>query len=135
MSNLVLELRANDLMIVNGAALRFRTKSSIELTTHARFMFGKQIMSAESADTPARRFYYALQSAYIGPESERPVALANARLIANALRPVAPPEAQELLDGAMAEVEADNFYQALKLVRRLIQSEDVALGHGPGDTP
>jgi len=130
MSNLVLELRANDLMIVNGAALRFRTKSSIELTTHARFMFGKQIMQAENADTPARRIYYALQCAYIGAEHERAVGLMNARQIAAALRPVVPPTAREMLDDALAAAEADNLYQALKFVRRLIQQEDLAIGGG-----
>ena len=44
MSNLVLELRQGEMMIVNGAPIRFRTKSRIELTAKARFLFGKQIM-------------------------------------------------------------------------------------------
>ncbi len=51
MSNLVLELRPNEVMIVNGAPIRFRTKSRIELTAHARFLFGKQIMQPDQADS------------------------------------------------------------------------------------
>ena len=66
-------------MIVNGAPIRFRTKSRIELTAHARFLFGKQIMPPEEADTPARRIYFALQSAYIGTDEERAPGLAAAR--------------------------------------------------------
>jgi flagellar protein FlbT len=58
-------------MIINGAPIRFRSKARIELTAHARFLFGKQIMSPEAADTPARRLYFALQAAYIGTEEER----------------------------------------------------------------
>ena len=52
MSNLVLELRQGEVMIVNGAPIRFRTKSRIELTARARFLFGKQIMAPDQADTP-----------------------------------------------------------------------------------
>ena len=79
MSNLVLELRQGEVMVVNGAPIRFRTKSRIELTAHARFLFGKQIMPPAEADTPARQIYFALQSAYIGTEEERPAGLALAR--------------------------------------------------------
>ena len=76
MSNLVLELRQGEVMIVNGAPIRFRTKSRIELTAKARFLFGKQIMPPDQADSPARRIYFALQSAYIGSEDERARGLA-----------------------------------------------------------
>ena len=60
MSTLVLELRQGDLMVVNGAPIRFRTRARLELTAHARFLFGKQIMAPEQANTPARRLYFAL---------------------------------------------------------------------------
>ena len=66
MSNLVLELRQGEVMIVNGAPIRFRTRSRIELTAKARFLFGKQIMPPDQVHSPARRIYFALQSAYIG---------------------------------------------------------------------
>ena len=52
MSNLVLELRQGEVMIVNGAPIRFRTRSRIELTAKARFLFGKQIMPPDQADSP-----------------------------------------------------------------------------------
>ena len=65
MSTLVLELRQGDMMIVNGAPIRFRNRARIELTAKARFLFGKQLMTPDMADTPARRIYFALQTAYI----------------------------------------------------------------------
>jgi flagellar protein FlbT len=79
MSTLVLELRQGDLMIVNGAPIRFRNRARIELAAKARFLFGKQIMAPEGADTPARRIYFALQTAYIGADEERPGGLVLAR--------------------------------------------------------
>jgi flagellar biosynthesis repressor protein FlbT len=124
MSNLVLELRQGELMIINGAPIRFRTRSRIELTAHARFLFGKQIMLPTEADTPARRIYFALQSAYIGDEEERARGLAAARLrIAEFREATTSALARDILDQALAAAEADDGYQALKLARRIMRHE------------
>lgn len=135
MSTLVLELRPGETMIVNGAPIRFRTKTRLELTAHARFLFGKQIMPPEEADSPARRLYFALQTAYIGTDEERPRGLAAARELTAAFRAATSSDlAREILDRALAAAEADDCYQALKLVRRIIRHEDVVLGRLPPDT-
>ena len=81
MSTLVLELRQGDLMVVNGAPIRFRNRARIELAARARFLFGKQIMAPEGATTPARRIYFALQTAYIGADEERSDGLRHARFL------------------------------------------------------
>ena len=129
MSTLVLELRQGDTMVVNGAPIRFRTKSRIELTAHARFLFGKQIMQPADADTPARRIYFALQSAYIGSDGERTQGLAAAReLIAQFNIATTSALAREILERALALAESDQCYQALKLARRIIRHEDAVLG-------
>lgn len=134
MSNLVLELRQGEVMIVNGAPIRFRTKSRIELTAKARFLFGKQIMPPDQADTPARRIYFALQSAYIGDIEERPRGLATARQLIAAFKGATTSAlAREILDHALAAAEADDCYQALKLARRIIRHEDAVLGRAGPD--
>ena len=128
MSNLVLELRQGEMMIVNGAPIRFRTKSRIELTAKARFLFGKQIMPPDQADSPARRIYFALQSAYIGTEEERMQGLDHARVLIVAFKQATTSGlARDILDRALAAAEADDCYQALKLARRIIVHEDSIL--------
>ncbi len=132
MSNLVLELRPGEVMIVNGAPIRFRTKSRLELTAHARFLFGKQIMQPDDADTPARRIYFALQCAYIGVDEERVRGLCSARGLITAFKGATSSAlACEILDRAMAAAEADDCYGALKLARRIIRHEDSVLGRPP----
>jgi flagellar protein FlbT len=129
MSNLVLELRQGEVMIVNGAPIRFRTRSRIELTAKARFLFGKQIMPPDQADTPARRIYFALQSAYIGTESEREAALEAARHFINEFQGATTSNmVRAILSQALVAAEADDCYQALKLVRRIIQHETSIIG-------
>lgn len=116
-------------MVVNGAPIRFRTKSRIELTARARFLFGKQIMSPEQADSPARRIYFALQAAYIGSDEERPLGLVSAReLIEVFKQSTTSALAREILDRALSAAESDDCYGALKLVRRIMRHEDVVLG-------
>lgn len=116
-------------MIVNGAPIRFRTRSRIELTAKARFLFGKQIMPPDQVDSPARRIYFALQSAYIGSETERQGGLDSARLfIADFQHATTSELVRLILDEALIAAEEDDCYQALKLVRRIIQHEDAVLG-------
>ena len=132
MSTLVLELRQGDLMVVNGAPIRFRNRTRIELTAKARFLFGKQLMTPDGASTPARRIYFALQTAYIGDEDEREAGLSVARrLIGDFQAATTSTLARDLLDRALAAAEADECYQALKLVRRVMRHEEVVLGIAP----
>ncbi len=129
MSNLVLELRQGDMMIVNGASIRFRSKTRIELAAKARFLFGKQIMPPDGADSPARRIYFSLQTAYIGTDDEREAGLQEAlRLIREFQAATTSPLAREILERALVLARSDDCYTALKLVRRVIRHEDAVLG-------
>ena len=127
-SNLVLELRPGETMVVNGASIRFRTKSRLELTAHARFLFGKQIMPPGGDNTPARRIYYAIQTAYIGTEEERgPARAAAQRLCDEFAQATTSRTVVHILTEAMRAVEQDRCYAALKLVYRVMRHEDTVL--------
>ena len=129
MSTLVLELRQGDLMVVNGAPIRFRNRARIELAARARFLLGKQIMPPEVADTPARRIYFALQTAYVGTEEERAGGLQAARrLIAEFQEATTSALAREMLRRALALADADDGYQALKLARCVMLHEQEVIG-------
>ena len=136
MSTLVLELRQGDLMVVNGAPIRFRSRTRIELAARARFLFGKQIMAPEGANTPARRIYFALQTAYIGADEERAGGRAAAQvLIAEFQEATTSAMARDLLAQALAAAEADDGYTALKLARRVMRHEEEVLGIAPLPAP
>ena len=129
MTNLVLELHAGEAMIVNGASLRFRTRSRIELTTHARFLFGKQIMTPDQADSPARRIYFALQLAYIGTDEERVRGIAQVRAtIADFRSATTSALARDIPGPCAGPGRGRRCYAALKLTRRIIRHEDTVLG-------
>lgn len=132
MSVLVLELRQGDMMILNGAPIRFRTKSKIELTARARFMFGKQILRPDEVNSPAKRIYFALQTAYIGADEERAAALERAReLIREFKETTNSALAREILDRALQLATTDDCYEALKLARRIMRHEATVLRSVP----
>ncbi|MBY0339393.1 MAG: flagellar biosynthesis repressor FlbT [Acetobacteraceae bacterium] len=132
MSTLVLELRQGDLMIVNGAPIRFRNRTRIELASKARFLFGKQIMAPDGANSPARRIYFALQTAYIGTDEERARGLDAARhLVAEFLDATTSPVMRLALEEAMHLADAGDGYGALKAARRVMRHEEEVLGLPP----
>lgn len=132
MSTLVLEMRQGDLMVVNGAAIRFRSRTRIELMAKARFLFGKQVMSEETANTPARRIYFALQEAYVGAEEQRDRALDAARALIAAFQGATTSDlARQLLDRALMLAESDDWFAALKHVRIVMRHEAAVLGLDP----
>jgi flagellar protein FlbT len=136
MSVLVLDLKADDVLIINGAPLRVRNKTRIELNGAARFMFGKQIMPPGGDTTPARRIYYAIQTAYIGNDSERPVARETARAYcADFASHTTSRLAVQILNDAMRAMDEDRCYDALKLIRRIINHEDAVMNEAGISVP
>ncbi len=132
MSTLVLELRQGDLMVVNGAPIRFRNRARIELAAKARFLFGKQIMPPEGANTPARRIYFALQTAYIGTDAERAQGLVRAReLIGEFAEATTSATVRALLAEALEVAQSEDCYAALKIARRVMRHEEEVLGLPP----
>ena len=130
MSHLVLEIKQGEMMIVNGASIRFRNKTRIELTSRARFLFGKQLMSPQEATTPARRIYWALQTAYVGPDEERAPALAAACQLIKEFRETTTSDTARLILGeALTAATLEESYLALKLARRIVRHEDAVMEH------
>jgi flagellar protein FlbT len=123
-------------MVVNGAPIRFRNRTRIELAAKARFLFGKQIMAPEGANTPARRIYFALQTAYIGTEEEREPGLDAARaLIEDFKEATTSVLVREMLARALVAAEEDDCYLALKIARRVMRHEEEVLGLPPLPAP
>jgi flagellar protein FlbT len=128
MSALILELKQGESMILNGAVIRFKTRTRLELNTQARFLFGKQIMLADDVKTPAQQIYFAIQQAYIGDEASRPEALAKARELVEAHRMArATPAAQEVLEQILGVLTHGAGFEALKLARQIIREEAAAV--------
>lgn len=126
MSSLVLELKQGESMILNGAVIRFKTRTKLELNNHARFLFGKQVMRLEDATSPPRQAYYALQQVYIGPEEERAAALDEAREVIGGYLAAAGPKGKADWAALQRLATEETALEALKLARRIIRDEETS---------
>jgi flagellar biosynthesis repressor protein FlbT len=121
---LTLVLRPGERMIVNGAVMRFARPTTVQLETRARFVFGKQVMTAADADTPARRLYLHLQTWYAGDHHERSGAREKAIALADAMRPALSATTGRVLGNALEMAEAGDHPASLELARELVRLED-----------
>jgi flagellar protein FlbT len=128
MPGLGLRLASGDKLVINGAAIHFVTAADIRLANKARFLFGRQIMAPKDANTPARRIYFALQTAHVGEPSERAAAVREAAAFIRMFHAETTSlSARRLLEAALtASIEGDS-YKALKLARRIVAHEDAVL--------
>jgi flagellar biosynthesis regulator FlbT len=84
--------------------------------------------------TRARRIYFALQSAYIGEETEREAGLESACHFIEEFQQATTSEmARQLLTRALVAAESDDLHEALKLARRVVQHEDAVIGNPPAE--
>ncbi len=123
MSHLVLELRPGEMMVVNGATIRFRSRCRVELVSKARFLFGKQIMAAHEAATTTARLYYALQTVYAGNEAEQADAKKTVQATLDILEREQTTAGSPELAMVKSMIRESDFYTALKTLRAMIRTE------------
>jgi flagellar protein FlbT len=93
-------------------------------------------MAPEGANTPARRIYFALQTAYIGTEEEREPGLTAARALIEEFKEATTSVlVREMLARALDAAEEDDCYLALKIARRVMRHEEEVLGLAPLPAP
>ena len=116
-------------MILNGAVIRFKTRTRLELNSHARFLFGKQIMPAEEATSPLRQAYFALQQAYISDDEERPEALQRARDTIRRLMGEAGEAQREDWAALLRLTSEETVLDGLKRARQMIRAAEQTQGN------
>lgn len=111
-------------MVVNGATIRFRTKCRVELVSQARFVFGKQVMTQEEAETSLRKLYYNLQVLYAGAPEEQVAAEQRLMALMDYLHREKQVEAIAAIGAVDDCFKTGDFYGALKRLRVLIRDEN-----------
>jgi flagellar biosynthesis repressor protein FlbT len=106
-----------DSVITNSAS-----RSSFLVDGEAPILREKDTVTAESANTPAKRLYYCVQLMYLKNDPARDRKAYLGFLVA--LRE-ADPEASELIATVDSHVSAGSLYKALKDIRKLMQREEL----------
>jgi flagellar biosynthesis repressor protein FlbT len=131
---MLIHLKRNERLFLNGAVIRLEKRGTIELMNDAQFLLESHIMQAGAATTPLRQLYFVVQTMIMDP--------ANARLTlllfeAQATRTEACASTQTYLKtitDVRALVGQQSYYEALKALRRAFKLEDEMLNNAQDTT-
>jgi len=111
--SLHITLRDGDKVILNGAVLRAVGRTQLCLENTAAILRGRDVMTPEEADTPAKRLYFACMMAYIDPDDidrHRETILLLVRDLLSAFESI---EAKAICATFAEKVATSQFYRAL----------------------
>lgn len=122
---LKIQLKPNERVIINGAVIEGQPDGRTELMVlnNASVMRQKHILQESEADTPVKRLYFAIQMLYID-EDHRANYIDNFKRFHKDLEDtLSLPIVQESLALIKTAVEAEKYYDGMKVCRELIKVE------------
>lgn len=119
---LKITLKPHERLIVGGAVItNGPSKADFMVENKVPILRQSHILSAEQADSPARRIYFIIQLMYIESENLAEHHKLYWDLVRDFLR--AAPSVLDIIDHINELVLKENYYQALKEARQLIEFE------------
>jgi len=120
---LKITLKPQEKMILGGAVISNGNTAGCQLIIENKvpILREKDILSENDADTPSRQLYFIIQLMYIDEENLA-VHQKNYWSLANEIVKAAP-STLGLIDQVNEEIVSGRYYQALKLVQKLIDYE------------
>jgi flagellar protein FlbT len=123
-----ISLKANERLIVGGAVVRNgQTRCDLLIENDVPILRGREVLSLDDAVTPCRRIYFSIQLMYVDPEHRADHQKLYWQLVREVLD--ASPSTTPLLTEISERIGAGQYYQALKLGRKLIAYEQELIGH------
>lgn len=115
---MLIHLKRNEKLYLNGAVVRLDRRGTLELLNDANFLLENHILQPEEATTPLRQVYFVIQLMLMDPS--------NAHLMTelfkvniSQLRLVRRDEAYSaLLDKIDDRVKIGNYFEAMKVIRQ-----------------
>ena len=124
---MLIHLKRNERLFINGAVLRLDRRGTIELMNDAQFLLENHIMQAEGATTPMRQLYFVVQTMIMDPVNAH---LTHVLFKANALQIELHANTEgyrQVITSVRELVERENFFEALKMLRKSFDLEDEVL--------
>ena len=121
-----IHLKRNEKLFINGAVIRLDRRGSIELLNDAQFLLEAHVMQQEDAKEPLQQIYFIVQSMLMDPVNV-PYVMELFRAFSVRLK-VNSRSARYtgFVEDIEKQVEAQDFFGALKVLRRSFELDDEA---------
>jgi len=130
---LKVELKPGEkLLIGNCIVTNSDQRTRLFIDGHAPILREKDILTSETANTPAKRIYLAVQLMYIDEDSEKAQAAYN-EMSRDFVAAV--PSSLPIIDQINNEILTGSLYKALKASQKLIEYEQDLLNHASNRRP
>jgi flagellar biosynthesis repressor protein FlbT len=125
---MLIHLKRNERLFVNGAVIRLDRRGTIELMNDAQFLLENHIMQPEGATTPLRQLYFVVQTMIIDPKNAH-LTIALFRAQSKRIAHLAQTSSYlQLVQSVSSMVESENYFEALKALRKSFALEDELIG-------
>lgn len=119
---LKITLKPNERMIIGGAVIKNgNTKCDLLIENKVPLLREKDIYGEEEANSPSRRIYFTIQLMYINEENLATYHKMYWKLVKELIDAV--PTTIGLIDRISEKIVSNQYYQALKIAKELIEYE------------
>jgi flagellar biosynthesis repressor protein FlbT len=127
---MLIHLKRNEKLYINGAVIRLDRRGSVELLNDAQFLLENHIMQAEAATTPLRQLYFIVQMMLMDPENANLTACLFQSHVDGLKALTSSADYGDLVGEVCDRVEKGNYFDCLKSLRRGFALDDRLLGPG-----
>ncbi len=125
---LKISLKPRERLIIGGAVIaNGGTRSDLTIENNVPILREKDIMSLKDADSPCRQIYFSIQLMYVDEQNLSDHHKVYWQLVKDVVE--AAPSTRNLIAEISEHILQNQFYQALKETRKLIEYEQEAINH------
>jgi flagellar protein FlbT len=121
---MIIHLKKNEKLFINGAVIRLDRRGSIELLNDAQFLLSNHVMQAEDAKTPLRNLYFVVQTMIMDPQNSELTRCVFVSQSEQVRRTIRREGYHAVLDQAEKQVATADYYAALKTLRTNFRMDD-----------
>ncbi|HYA86319.1 MAG TPA: flagellar biosynthesis repressor FlbT [Nitrospirota bacterium] len=119
---LKITLKPHERLIVGGAVVtNGNSKSDLLIENNVPILREKDILSEKNADTPCKKIYFVIQLMYVDGENQSERHALYWKLVGDVVK--AAPSMIPLIEQISEQILHNNYYQALKKAKKLIEYE------------
>ena len=127
---LSLTLKPGERVILAGAVIKNGSSvAHLQIENRVTLLRQKDVLTEQEATSPCKKIYFAVQLMYIGGGLTSELAQVYWDLVRDVL--VAAPSPKDLISQISAYIVNADFYQALKVAKKLISYEEELISHVP----